>query len=327
MRNLRGHQLFLFMLVASIAFSNCRLDDDSSYEIRTYSSFFLVQKPNGLLSIYRYQQDLHQLDSAWNLKANVSDAELSDALMVDNFVWIASGVQQSIFQVSPTFGSVKEKFGNLPLAPHHIALGEKQILISDTASGKVAFLKLRNGEVQEIEFEGKPGKSLYNSGKFYLQVDDSLVAVYDESAMTTRATVSNGLPVDELLLNRYHAIVVISHDSATTYQVLIDPNSDILIGEKYPVFFSKILPTPYFSAKFGGEFLKDLQIQGGNLMDQTGTILADSIQDFEADFFEGTLFYTRGQDLVVKSIDSLLTQDSLSFQGRMVRSFHQYAAD
>ena len=62
-------------------------------------------------------------------------------------------------------------------------------------------------------------------------------------------------------------------------------------------------------------------------MDQTGTILADSIQDFEADFFEGTLFYTRGQDLVVKSIDSLLTQDSLSFQGRMVRSFHQYAAD
>lgn len=327
MRNLTGYQAFWMLLVMTIAFNSCRLDDDSSYEIRTYSSFFLVQKPNGLLSIYRYQQDLHQMDSAWNLNANVPDAELSDALMLDNVVWIASGVQKSIFQLSPTFGSVKEKFDNLPIAPHYIAVGEKQVLISDTAAGKIAFVKLRNGDVQEIEFEGKPGKSLYNSGKFYLQVDDSLVAIYDESAMTTRATVSNGLLVDALLLNRYHAIVVISHDSTTTYQVLIDPNSDILIGEKYPVFFTKILPTPYFSAKFGGEFIKDLQIQGGNLMDQTGTILADSIQDFEADFFEGTLFYTRGQDLVVKSIDSLLTQDSLSFQGRMVRSFHQYAAD
>jgi hypothetical protein len=71
MRNLTGYQAFWMLLVMTIAFNSCRLDDDSSYEIRTYSSFFLVKKPNGLLSIYRYQQDLHQMDSAWNLKANV----------------------------------------------------------------------------------------------------------------------------------------------------------------------------------------------------------------------------------------------------------------
>ncbi|MBP6721125.1 MAG: hypothetical protein KA239_02320, partial [Bacteroidia bacterium] len=112
MRNLFGKYLGISLLLTAFTFAGCRMDDDSSYEIRTYSSFFLIQKPNGLRSIYRYQQDFHQLDSAWNLKASVPDAQLSDASMVDNRIWIASGPQNAILQVNPAYGSVQEKFSN-----------------------------------------------------------------------------------------------------------------------------------------------------------------------------------------------------------------------
>jgi hypothetical protein len=265
------------------------------------------------------------LDSSWNSKANISDADLSDAGMVDNLVWLASGNQHSLLQVNPTSGSIKEKFGHLPLAPHHFAVGVKQVLVADSLAHEIAFLKRKNGDIQKIQLKGKPGICIYNSGKFYLQIDDSLVAIYDESAMTPRATVRNGLPVDELLLNRYHAIVVMSHDSLRTYRVSIDPNADYLIGVKYPVFYSKLRPTPYFSIRFGREYLYDLMAAGPNLTDEASTVFADSILDFEADFFEGTLFYTRGRDFVAKSIEGLSVMDSLNFQGRFVKSFHQYA--
>jgi hypothetical protein len=323
--HLRKYLALVFSLLLSL--SGCRLDDDSSYEIRTYSSFFLVQKPDGNLSLYRYVGDDHTLEAEWNQNASIPDADLSDAEMIDNMVWIASGPQKAVLQVNPTYGSVQQRFGDLPLSPHHIAIGEKQMLIADSAAHKVAFVKLRNGDVQEIEFTGKPGMALYNSGKFYLQVDDSLVAIYDESAMTTRATVSIGKRLDALMLNRYHAIVVMTHDTSTSYRATIDPNADYLIGEVYPVFYTQLLPTPYFSKRFGNEYLLDLEVLNTNLIDEHGLVLADSIQDFEADFFEGTLFYTHGQDFVVKSIDSLITRDSLTFQGTFIKSFHQYAAD
>lgn len=326
MRNLKAYPSLLILVWMALAMVGCRIDDDSSYEIRTYSSFLLVKKPSGLLSIYRYQQEAHLLDSSWNLGAGIPDADLSDATMVDNLVWIASGPQNAILQVNASHGSVAEKFDNLPLAPHFIAVGAKQMLVSDTVAGKVAFIKLRNGDVQEIAFEGKPGMCIYNSGKFYLQVDDSLVSIYDETAMTPRATVSIARRLDAMMLNRYHAIIVMTHDSAATYKAVIDPNADYLIGNDF-VFYSKFVPTPYFSQRFGGEYLRDLEILNGNLIDETGLVLADTIADFEADFFEGTLFYTRGQDLVVKSIDGLQLMDSLAFQGRFIKSFHQYATD
>jgi hypothetical protein len=318
--------------LAAIAFllviSGCHgLDDDSGYEIRTYASFFLVKTQSGNLSLYQYRQDLHQLDSSWNSRANISDADLSDAGMVDNLVWLASGNQHNILQVNPTSVSIREEFGHLPLAPHHFAIGEKLVLVADSLAHEIAFLNRKTSDIQKIQIKEKPGICIYNSGKFYLNIDDSLVAIYDESAMTPRATVRIGSSVDELLLNRYHAIVVMSHDSLRTYRVSIDPNADHLIGENYPVFYAKLRPTPYFNVRFGREYLSDLLAVGPNLTDEASAILADSILDFEADFFEGTLFYTRGRDFVARPIDGLSVMDSLSFQGRFVKSFHQYARD
>ncbi|MFN8394736.1 MAG: hypothetical protein U0176_08710 [Bacteroidia bacterium] len=316
--------LFLGLI---LAWTGCRLDDDSKYAIRTYSSFLLVRLPSGELSLQRYDMDAHTMESSWNSKVDVSDADLSDAWMVDNQVWISSANQRALLVVSPAFGSVKERFGDLPIAPHHFAVGDKQILIADTVAGSVAFVKRKNGDTQVVDFQGKPGVCLYNSNKFFLQKDDSLVVVYDETALTPRATLSNGLAIDYLQLNRYNAPVLMSHDSSRIYRANVDPNADVIIGGRFPVYYSDLRATPYFAARFGTEYLMDLSLLNGNLIDETGTILADTITGFDADFFEGTVFYSRGADLVLRRLKDLSLVDSLPFQGALVRSFHQYAAE
>lgn len=324
---LRKSIQWVLFLSLVLAWSGCRLDDDSQYAIRTYSSFLLVRLPNGELSLQRYSMDDLSMEESWNTRANVSNADLSDAWMVDNQVWISSGNQRALLAVSPGFGSVKERLGDLPIAPHHFAVGNKQILIADTVAGSVAFVKRKNGDTQVVDFQGKPGVCLYNSNKFFLQKDDSLVVVYDETAMTPRATLSNGIAIDYMQLNRYNAPVLSSHDSTRYYRANVDPNADVIIGGKFAVYYYNLRATPYFTARFGTEYLMDLSMLNGNLIDESGTVLADSIAGFDADFFEGTVFYSRGADLVIRRLQDLSLVDSLPFQGKLIRSFHQYAAE
>ncbi len=307
--------------------SGCQsLDDDSVYEIKTRASFFLVQTPSNALSIYKYAN--HSIEADWNAKVGVPNAELSDVEILDDMLWIASGTQQAILQVSPTYASVKEKFASLPLAPHYIAVGETQIMVCDTTANRIAFVKRRNGKVQILEFEGHPGPCIYNVGKFYLTKNDSLVAIYDEQAMTTRAVLNLGMQIDEILLNRYHLIYVSGHNAVSVRQALLDPNGDGLVGgDSYVVQFQKYRPTPYFAARFGREYLRDLSLINGKIVSDNAVTMADSTTDFEVDFFEGTLFYLRDGHLVARNMASDSLLDSLTFQGSLVKAMHQYAEE
>jgi hypothetical protein len=326
MRRNTPYKLFLAFVIV-VAATGCRgFDDDNDYAIYTRAGFFLRENPNnGVLSLYRHVDSL--LEASWNTKAGISDADLSDAEMVDNVIWIASGPQNAIYQVSPTYASVKERFADLPLAPHFIAVGEQQVMVSDTANRKLAFIKRRNGKVQEVAFEGKPGKCLYNGGKFYLQVDDSILAIYDEKALTTRATIPTAYPIDEILLDSYHNVLIESHDSTLYYEGLISTNADYLVNTLFRVNYNKLRPTPYFSKRFGKEYLFDLQLWGRRLIDERGNVLADSADDFEADFFEGELFYKLHDTLFKKNMASGTITSQLPFSGKLVKSFFQYAGE
>ncbi len=323
--NSRFSKYILCSLGLLLLLSGCQsLDDDSVYEIKTHASFFLVAGQGAGLSIHRYKD--HALEADWNVKAGVANADLSDVDMVDNVIWIASGSQKTLLQVSPSYGSVKEKFDGLPLSPHYIAVGKLQVMIVDTVAQQIALVKRRNGKTQVLEFTGRPGRCLYNSGKFYLCQDSNQVAVYDEEAMTVRAKIDLGVRVDEILLDRYHVITVMCHDTAGTRQGLIDANGDFLVrGTTTPVNFALLRPTPYFAVRFGREFLHDLRIVAAGIVRDNGELEASRATDCEADFFESTLFYPLDGHLVVKDMaaDSLL--DSIPFQGALIKSMHQYA--
>lgn len=304
--------------------SGCQsLDDDSPYEIKTWASFFLVGNVDGTLRIDKYIGN--SIEPEWNAKAGMPNAELSDAQMLDNAIWLASGVQRAVTRVSPTYASVQEKFGDLPIAPHYLAVGTKQIMIADTAANKVAMIKRSNGNVQVLEFEGHPGRCVYGSGKFYLVVDHHKVAIYDEQAMTTRATLDLKMQIDDLLLNRYNFVVPVGHDSLfVTQEALVDVNGDGLVRE-FPTTYTKTRLTPYFAVRFGAEYVHDLQLKAGKILTDNAVALTDSTTDFEVDFFEGTLFYIRNGHFVVRDIATGQRADSLPFQGFLHKAMHQYA--
>ncbi len=304
--------------------SGCQsLDDDSPYEIKTWASFFLVENVDGTLRIDKYVNN--SIEPEWNAKAGMTTAELSDAQIVDNAIWMSSGAQQAVNKVSPSYASVQEKFGDLPIAPHYLAVGTKQIMIADTAAHKVAMIKRSNGKVQVLEFEGIPGRCIYSSGKFYLVVNQHQIAIYDEQAMTTRATLDLKMQIDDLQLNRYNFVVPVGHDSLfVTQEALVDVNGDGLVRE-FPTSYSKMRFTPYFAVRFGAEYVHDLQLRGGKILTETAETLADSTSDFEVDFFEGTLFYLRFGHFVVRDIASGERSDSLPFQGILRKAMHQYA--
>jgi hypothetical protein len=322
-----GHLRYriLFALGLLVTMGGCQsLDDDSVYEIGTKASFFLVREPSANLSLYEYRD--HVLQAGWNTKLNVANADLSDVELTDNSLWIASGPQKTIYEVGPNSASVLEKYAALPLAPHFIAVGAVQIMVADTAAHQLAFVKRRNGKVQVLEYDQKPGRCIYNSGKFYLIQNDTSLVIYDETAMTPRGTFALGMVVDELLLSKYHFPIVMGHDSASVRQALIDANGDFLVGgESYAVNYDKLRPTAYFAVRYGREYLRDLRMTAGRVTLDDLTLIADSVDDFDADFFEGTLFYQRDGSLVARDMaaDSLI--DSLPFQGRLLKAMHQYA--
>lgn len=304
--------------------SSCQsLDDDSPYEIKTWASFFLVAAPDGTLHIDKYVNNGIERD--WNAKAGMTNVELSDAQMVDNAIWMASAARRVVSQVSPAYASVQEQFGDLPIAPHYLAVGLKQIMIADTVAHKLAMIKRSNGKVQILEFEGHPGRCIYSSGKFYLVVDRDKIAIYDEQAMTTRATLDLKMQIDELLLNRYNFVIPIGHDSLGVVQeALVDVNGDGLVRE-FPTTYTKSRLTPYFAVRFGSEYVHDLQLKAGKVLTDDAVTLADSTSDFEVDFFEGTLFYIRSGHFVVRDIATGQREDSLPFAGRLLKAMHQYA--
>jgi hypothetical protein len=332
--NMMLHIRKYFWGAACLLLLGCQsLDDDSAYEVSNKASFLLVQTQTGYPSIYKYAN--HALETDWNLKAGVSNANLSDAELVDNFIWMADMAQKSIVQVGPSSAQVQEKYTSLPLTPDYFAVGRKQILVSDAHNHKLAMIKRRNGEVQMLDFDvqNRPGRCLYNSGKFYLVQNDSIIAVYDEQAMTTRAVLSTDMFITDLMLNRYHVIVATGFDSVGYRQSLVDANGDLLIrGTSYPVVYRKARPTQYFAAQFGREYLSDLYLRpqglGNEIVNDSNITLVPQAEDLEADFFEGNVYYLRDAHLVVRHISTRARLDSLPFPGLQIyKGMYQYAEE
>jgi hypothetical protein len=315
----------LLLIIAVLGVEGCQFDDDQAYEIRTYASFFQVQSGSGGYSICRLSEG--KLEHSWNQRAGILDVEVSDAAMIDNRLWISSAIRKSIFKLSPETAVKQETFQNLPLAPHYFSVGEKQVLLSDTTDGKLAFLRLRDGELQEIPFQGKPGICIYNAGKFYLELDHSSIVIYDESTLSPRSTIVFDLDIDDIQLDSFRVVNVFGHDSIQFYKALVTGNGDYLVAPPTPTRFSKIRLSPYFSKSFGSEFRGDIGLDGVEIVHRAGEVLVDSADNFEVDFFEGTLFYTIRSTLFRFDLRERSLKDSFSFGGVLHNSFHQYSTE
>lgn len=313
--------LSLLLLLAG-----CRgWDDDSEYEIGTRASFFLMPATNGY-SIMKYDEGNLQAD--WNVDIGFSIADLSAVAMSDGYLWLASGTGNRLVKVNPETGMQEEEVSGLPLRPHHLAIGRSQMIVCDTAAGAIAFIKRRNNKITQLEFEGKPGQSIYTNGRFYTQVDDSMVYVFDESAFTPRAILSIGAKIIGFQLDRYNNVGVRSQDTAGVYQAIIASNADYVSRENFEVAYQKSRLTPYFNRRYTTEYLNDLQLLDSIVQTPQAAEIMTNVDNFEADFFGGTLFFSRGDsffryDLNQNPVSDPILLGILPGVGSMQESWHQ----
>lgn len=313
--------LCLLMVLAA-----CRgWDDDSEYEIGTKASFFLMPATDGY-SILRYGEGNLQAD--WNVDIGVPSADLSAVAMADGYLWLAGGSKKRLLKVNPESGLQEEEIGGLPLRPHHFAIGRTQMIVCDTIDGAIAFIKRRNNKVTPLEFEGKPGQSIYTNGRFYTQVDDSMVYVFDESAFTPRAKLNIGAKILGFQLDRYNNIGVRSQDSAGIYQAIIASNADYISRENFEVSYQKSRLTPYFTRRYTTEYLNDLQLLDSIVQTPQLAEVMTNVDNFEVDFFGGTLFFARGDsffryDLNQNPVSDPVLLGILPGVGTVQASWHQ----
>lgn len=314
--------LFLLFCISCIGLTSCRegWDDDSEFDISTRASFFLTTDGNGLRIVRLVNGGL---EADWNTKFGISNANLSDMDLRDNYVWLASGAQRSILQINPETEAVEETFGNLPIAPHFIAVGEEQVIAADTAANRLIFVKKKNGKVVEVNFDQHPGPVLYNNQRFFLVVDTHFVSIYDEKALTPRAVLDCERTIREIHFSEFNNLEVITSDTSGSFQAVIAGTADIFAKAPFAVSYQKIRFTPYFTQRFGNEFLEDLRLVNGELQLPLLDVLYSPLEDFETNFFSGRAYLQRSDTLLVFNLHNQVVEDTLNFPYAMVRVYHQ----
>ncbi|MEM0997190.1 MAG: hypothetical protein AAGN35_08930 [Bacteroidota bacterium] len=296
-------------------------DDDSEYAVETRANFYLARTADGNTLIERRNGEVTpDLNALFGIARTV----LSEVDLVDNRLWLAAGGQQRIIAVNPETKALTEEFTGLPVRPHHFAVGREQIIATDTLNGAIAFIRLRNGEVVPVEFEGKPGRAIYSNGRFYTQVDDSLVYVYDEQALTPRAQLNIGARITEFQFDRFNNLHVLSRRDTTQFSAIIASNADYISRINFQVTYDQIRYTPYFATRYVSEYLTDLQLEAGTVQTpQLSPILAADIEHFEVNFFAGVLHYFRNDSLFRYDLNAAAPLDSLPFPYAVVGAWHQ----
>lgn len=304
--------------------SGCNgLDDDSVYANYTRAAYFDVTDSQGDRQLIRLIDGKLELD--WNAQAGVPGADLGEALLIGDQLWLGDIARKAVYQVAPISGEVMRRFEGLPIQPHLMAVGSRQVLIADTALKAICFVTLRQGRAYQPPFTGHPQALLYNNGRFYLQQDSFAVAIYDEAALALRTTVTLPTRITDMAFDRNYQLRLDSQDSSLQrYGAIIDPNGDYLSTPNFRVYYDKVRYTPYFNAPYGSEYLNDLAIRAGNLETTRAEAVLDSIDDFEADFFEGKVYVQRDDSLFRYQIrmDSLL--EGYAFPYRMRKAFFLY---
>lgn len=302
--------------------TSCRgWDDDSGFAIRTRASFFLAPA-NGGNTLLRYADG--EMQVAWNTKAGIPDVDLSDVDLRKNALWMSSGRRNLIAEVHPETGEVLRNFDNLPMAPHYLTVGEEQILAVDTIANSIMFIRIRNGKVTAAQFEGQPRFSIYSNSRFFLKNFAGSVSIIDEKALTARETLSFGNNIQDIQTNRYNNIYVLTSDSTAKYWSLIPGNADYIERDNLPANYDKVRYTPYFSGRYGTEYLNDLQLVGSEIQTTKGTLLIPDADNFEVDFFGGSLFYTRADSMYVYDLNGETVLDSFPFAFSLENAWHQY---
>ncbi len=302
------------MLLMVLIHAGCTFDDDTGYYPITKRAFLLVADTAGvgkqLLLI-----EGNTLAKDWVQKAGMTGTLTAIASREDAH-WIASANPNQVHLADPKNDRLIQSFDTGALRPDHLCAGDEYLLISDSSARRIGFLHRKKGDLITMDLPAAPGKAVYRSRKFYLQLGSRKVQILREEALAMLAEVELTRPVVDLQVDNLISILVFTRDSAL-YRAAIDYNTNSLSQAERPEAADKVQVSPIRVAIYGKERLSPVTLRDGRLFPGGYT----GVTDFETDFFEAQVYYCARDSLFRHSISNSANQALGSLAGEIQNSF------
>jgi len=323
----RGFSPCRVMLLTMMFAMGCNgLDNDLSYAVSSQAAVLVCTDSSGARQLVRIENGM--VIPNWNASLGVANASWGQVSIQSNRFWISDVHSNRLIKVHPS-GTVEAELTGFSVVPHVFAVGERQILLADSSTGRVGFFDLRRGDyVQTNTSVTQARNCLYNGGKFYLQHGRDSITIWDEFGLSPRAAVAVGTVVDEMQFDSFRNLRVLSHDSNTTYVAIIGGNYAGIAVPSYSFDYDKVRYTPYFNSRFGSEVTEDVLLRDGFLQTFRGeSVWPDSLENFEVDFFEGHLYAWVGDSLKAHNLANSELLWSVPFPYRISKACFLFRED
>lgn len=294
-------------VIPVLAFVGCNgFDNDEDWEVVTQSTFFTVQDTgSGANSIW--EATPAGLNPDWHIQFGISSSNPVSFSVFNDKALICDPLTDRILRIDLANEEIDETF-EPELGTAHLATeGFKYICAADSVNGRLLFLKLRNAKESTLATSFSPKRLLFNGGKFYVQEGCCTVGIYHESALALITRIEFEGEIIQMAFDKNFTLKVITKGIPNNLQYGISASADLLTQGASNAPFQGIRYSDVLIRRYGKEYLEDI-IQNENLLNIPEW--TDSVNAFEADFREGTVYYVWNDSIHRKEIGS----DSLTWK-------------
>ena len=298
----------------------CTLDDDTAFFPVTQQAFLLIQpNPGSTPSFVGIADD--QLSSNVGAQWGVSEASLSDFAVEGSYLWMSAASENRLVQVDLETGEIEEEFDLGSFEPHFFQVGQSHVCLSDTLTQTLGFLDLKKADLVQRPLGVNPGMVAYRSRKFYVQMADSLLGIWQEQSFSeiTRLATPETIQSIQVDPSTTATFVYTQGDSMEVEGFRINFNTDALNPVRVQEGSKKIVHSTIDSPRFGKE------ISGTGTLFSSGQFVLnefvlEGISDIEIDFFDAQAYFIREGELIRKNIKTREERSLGTITGNFVQS-------
>lgn len=289
---MRGIFLRLFPIVFLIV--GCEFDDDSLFYPETEKGVFLMQSlenmPTSLMAVVN-----DSLIQNWEEDLGIESGMIGDMAGSEETLWITAPEKGEVYAVNAFDNRITDVLSFTDFSPHFISIGTSHLLFSDSTRNQIGFWNKDTRSFVKMLVNHPPQMSVYRSRKFFVQLGNHQVGIYQEEALAMIDTVNFDQEIEYLELDNRHSTVVYTRQDSQLYEALIDYNNNAVDKLEMEVTAQKVRHSPYLSQVYGKELTRPVELINGRISAAGAT----NAQDFEVDFLDGKVYYRKLDSLYV----------------------------
>ena len=292
------------------------VDYNEDYITETKAWFFLTSDSSGQKAIQKIEGPA--IFPTWNEEVGIPGNAVTDFVVNTQDAWICSQSRNSLYHIDLANTQPDNLYQLGSFSPDAIAVTPKYIVMTDSLGKKLGFLKLKNREFFQLTTSLMPSRILYNGGKLYVKEGCCNIGIYNVQALAQTGMLNTGFPIIDLKIDKHFNVHLVVQEPAITSRFIIDANADAFTMERGIMAFDKFIFSPYYNQNYGKEFLTDINLLNQKLLPP---VIADSVENMEADFFEAILFHQWGDSLFRFDLNAQKRTGSFPFQGRIHKMY------